>query len=206
MSCSKPAPSLVARLPAAVAMVVLTMCFGLLGGCSAQSLLSVLFEQPPPGKASPQPVVRKPRHPPPQKPAEVAEIEQADLPPPIDWRAQFDALPRGSEGVVDWEQALSQKLVSPKPGADPEAKQEDVLDLDLEFVPKDQPEMKVVFAHKIHTRWLACANCHTAIFEMERSAQHMTMDQIMAGEKCGYCHGKVAFPATACPTCHMALK
>lgn len=179
----------------------------LLSACSP--LLSLIFEPPPPGKvASPHPIVRQPRHPVPEKPPPPpAEDAFSETAPPTDWLAQYELLPRDADGAVNWVQALEQKLIAPKPGIDPEAKDEDTIDLDLDFVPKGQPELKVVFSHKAHTEWLVCANCHTAIFPMEHSPESITMAKIMAGEACGRCHDKVVVaPPSGCSGCHVGMR
>ena len=180
-------------------------CVLALGACSIREpLLSILFEVPAAGKsASPKPVVRKVRHPPPQAPAPVlADAEFPPIPEPTDWRAAFDALPREND-EVDWVRALREKFISPKPAIVAGADRPDALDLDVELVPKGMPEQAVTFSHAAHTQWLTCANCHPAIFEMQGGADPITMASILEGKYCGECHGKVAFEvATGCPRCH----
>lgn len=126
------------------------------------------------------------------------------LPPPelSGWRAAFDALARENDDV-DWVRALQEKLITPKPGIEPDAADAVALDLDVELVPKGQPEQTVIFPHHAHTQWLGCANCHPAIFQMERGADPIDMAAIFEGKYCGECHGKVAFAVvTGCPRCH----
>ena len=64
----------------------------------------------------------------------------------------------------------------------------------------------VVFPHKQHTEWLACANCHPAIFVPQKGANQISMPLILSGQKCGVCHGKVAFPPSECSKCHSQKK
>lgn len=165
-------------------------------------LVSVLFEPTPP----PKPVVRPLRHPP-YKPIESEPlVEFKEAPPRTDWIALLGELPKEAAGGTDWVRALNEKLIQPKPGLDPKAEDEPVLDLDVELVPKEAPDFKATYPHKIHTRLLACANCHTEIFQMEKGADAITMEKIFAGEFCGRCHGKVAFDiATGCPRCHLSM-
>ena len=168
-----------------------------------EPLRSVVFEEPAKGKAaSPRPVVHNVRHPPP-RPAAPAPVEvMLPVPDPTDWRAALNALPHNDD-EVDWTRALLDKAIEPKPGIEPAAALADVLDLDVELVPKDQPEQAVAFSHQVHTQWLACANCHPAIFEMQAGADPINMAAIFEGKYCGECHGKVAFAVeTGCPRCH----
>ena len=57
----------------------------------------------------------------------------------------------------------------------------------------------VVYPHKQHTEWLDCSNCHPAIFVPQKGANQISMAAILLGEKCGVCHGKVAFPGLRMP-------
>lgn len=64
-------------------------------------------------------------------------------------------------------------------------------------------EMPAVrFPHAAHTQWLACANCHDELFAKEAGKTRVNMALILSGEKCGLCHGAVAFPLTECLRCH----
>jgi c(7)-type cytochrome triheme protein len=104
----------------------------------------------------------------------------------------------------DWTTALEQKLLAPKsrPDQPPIA----MLELDVERVPKEGGEpMKVVFPHKAHTVLLSCDTCHPTLFEFQAGGTPITMEQLEKGQSCGVCHGKVAFPVTACERCHPAL-
>ena len=134
------------------------------------------------------------------------ETEIPDLPPAINWRERDEALAKTAFGDVAWVAALNDKVITPKPGIAADAKDEEVNDMELEYAPEGQPEAKVVFPHKAHTQWLACPNCHTDVFEMEKGKAKMTMDNLNGGQYCGVCHGKVASPdLTNCPACHKAM-
>ncbi len=200
-----PAITPILRLLAPVGLLAALACGLSLGACSPQgSLLSVLLEPPPPGRAaSPRPVVRKPRHPPPEKPPPLpAARPELETPEPTDWLAFRAGLPHIDDDV-DWSQALATKAIAPSPGIEPDAQDESVLELELELVPKGAPNQAVTFSHKAHTEWLACANCHPAIFEMQQGADPITMGAIFAGKYCGVCHGKATFAIeTGCPRCH----
>jgi len=64
----------------------------------------------------------------------------------------------------------------------------------------------VVYPHKQHTELLDCSNCHPAIFIPQKGANQISMAAILLGEKCGVCHGKVAFPVSECRLCHSKKK
>lgn len=197
------------RGPAAGTLFAVLSSGLLAGACTLPpQLRSALFEKaPPPGQeAPPQPVVRQPRraaYKPPEPPQVVEITEEA---PRTDWVAVRERLPKDAAAGVDWVRSLNEKLIEPRAGLDPKDEDQPVLDLDVELVPKEQPDFKVTYPHKIHTQLLACTNCHTAIFQMEKGADPITMEKIFAGEYCGRCHGKVAFEvATGCPRCHLGM-
>ncbi len=108
-------------------------------------------------------------------------------------------------GASDWAKALAEGVIAPRPGLDPKAAEEPVFPLDVELVPAGNPAFKVVFPHGAHTGLLACVSCHPAIFQMAKGADPISMEKIFAGQYCGACHGKVAFPVTACGRCHPAM-
>jgi c(7)-type cytochrome triheme protein len=104
----------------------------------------------------------------------------------------------------DWERARTAGLFAPQ--SLPGQAALEVLDLDLERVPKEAGEdAKVTFRHRTHTVLLACDSCHPTLFEQRAGATPITMEQLDKGELCGACHGKVAFPTTACALCHPGL-
>lgn len=110
-------------------------------------------------------------------------------------------LPTDAVGNPDWMATLDQKLIAPRTGV---TGMEKMLTLDLDIVMKNtgtQPHVR--FRHQTHTRWLTCSNCHPAIFLPQAGAAAMTQEAIVQGQKCGVCHGSVAFPATDnCRRCH----
>jgi c(7)-type cytochrome triheme protein len=134
------------------------------------------------------------RPPEPKKPIERAK----------NWEEAAKLLPV-TAGTTDWVKALAEGVIAPRTGTDPKATDQPVLPLDVERVPAAGEMFKVIFPHKTHTEWLACPNCHTGIFQMAKGTAPMTMEKINAGQYCGVCHGKVAFPATACARCHPAM-
>jgi c(7)-type cytochrome triheme protein len=125
------------------------------------------------------------------------------LQPPLQ---AFNILPRSTSGnYVNWVQALEQKKIAPRHDkVDPKA-QPVVMDLNIvREVKGSMPD--VVYPHKQHTEWLDCSNCHPAIFIPQKGANQISMAAIMLGEKCGVCHGKVAFPISECRLCHSKKK
>lgn len=120
------------------------------------------------------------------------------------WAEAEKLLPK-TGGMVDWSKALKEGVIAPRPGIDPKAQEQAVFPLTLELIPKAMPAMKALFPHEVHTAWLGCDSCHTALFQMKAGATPISMEKINAGQLCGACHGKVAFPAIACGRCHPAM-
>lgn len=104
---------------------------------------------------------------------------------------------------TDWVASLDSKKMTPRwertnPFAEPM-----VMDLNIVRVPtRSAMVQSVVFPHKQHTELLDCSNCHPAIFVPQNGANVISMPLIMLGQKCGVCHGKVAFPVSECNKCH----
>lgn len=121
-------------------------------------------------------------------------------------RDAFTDLPRNKAGNrVDWVAALASKKIAPRwDRADANAEGM-VMDMDIVRVPRGSMP-NVVFPHKQHTEWLACSNCHPAIFVPQKGANQISMPLILSGQKCGICHGKVAFPPSECSKCHSQKK
>lgn len=114
-------------------------------------------------------------------------------------------LPKDDFGnKVNWVAALRQGKIKPSASLDGK-KEMTVLDMDVvipatKFTPHP-PD--VLFPHKAHTEQLECSSCHTAIFEMNKGGNpQMSMLKVIAGQYCGVCHGKVAFPLQDCFRCH----
>jgi c(7)-type cytochrome triheme protein len=52
--------------------------------------------------------------------------------------------------------------------------------------------------------WNGCEVCHPEIYPSTKSGTKKTsMIGISAGESCGVCHTKVAFPIADCERCHV---
>jgi c(7)-type cytochrome triheme protein len=118
----------------------------------------------------------------------------------------FIDLPKSKSGnYVHWNEAIDQGLIAPRNSIGVESLPPIVLDLNIiREVKGSMPD--VVYPHKQHTQWLDCANCHPAIFIPQKGANQISMASILLGEKCGVCHGKVAFPVSECRRCHSRPK
>jgi len=125
------------------------------------------------------------------------------LQPPL---AAFDTLPKSNYGNrIDWVAALNNKAINPRFDRNDPTVQAMVMDLNIvREVKGSMPD--VVYPHKQHTEWLDCSNCHPAIFIPQKGANQISMAAILLGQKCGVCHGKVAFPISDCRRCHSKSK
>lgn len=108
---------------------------------------------------------------------------------------------------VDWVRAIDDELLRPRWDRLDSAEEPFVMDLDI-IRPVRASMPDVVFPHRQHTEWLFCSNCHPRIFVPQQGANQINMSAILLGEKCGVCHGKVAFPVNmrTCTKCHSKPK
>ena len=115
--------------------------------------------------------------------------------------ASMSQFPIDRRGSINWVKAIDDGTISPRMSLTGE-KNMNVMDMDILF--KDTGQMPWVrFPHLAHTRWLDCSNCHPAIFVPQKGGNpEIGMDAIIAGEYCGRCHDKVAFPLWTCERCH----
>lgn len=125
------------------------------------------------------------------------------LQPPL---AAYSSLPKSFAGNrVNWVQAIESKKIRPRWDRTDEKAEALVMDMNIvREVKGSMPD--VVYPHKQHTQWLDCSNCHPAIFIPQKGANSISMASILMGEKCGVCHGKVAFPVSECRLCHSKKK
>ena len=121
-------------------------------------------------------------------------------------RQAFEALTRSKSGNrVDWVKALENSEIFPRYERLSDTAKPVVMDLNIvREVKGSMPD--VVYPHKQHTEWLDCSNCHPAIFIPQKGANQISMAAILLGQKCGVCHGKVAFPISECRKCHSKQK
>lgn len=125
------------------------------------------------------------------------------LQPPL---TAFSQLAKSNDGNrVDWVKSLNESKINPRfDRNDPNAKP---MVMDMNIVREVKGSMPdVVYPHKEHTQWLDCSNCHPAIFIPQKGANQISMAAILLGQKCGVCHGKVAFPVSDCRRCHSKTK
>jgi len=116
-------------------------------------------------------------------------------------------LPKDRYGLVDWAAAIKNNQVKPLDSLEPGALPAPPFNLDIVIRTKSNFMNDVVFPHYVHTLWLTCTNCHTGIFQMKAGGNpEMTMAKIAAGEYCGRCHNRVAFPLSDCNRCHVKPK
>lgn len=120
-------------------------------------------------------------------------------------REALGGLPLDTAGnQVRWVQALDQGLIQPRTNIHPETivnlRTTDVL------LTKTSVYPMVRFPHRQHTAWLDCSNCHDHLFQQKAGATPIGMMSILMGEKCGVCHGAVAFPLTECNRCHSVVR
>lgn len=125
------------------------------------------------------------------------------LQPPL---TAFGQLPKSNDGNrVDWVKALNENAIKPRFDRNDPTVNPMVMDLNIvREVKGSMPD--VVYPHKQHTQWLDCSNCHPAIFIPQKGANQISMAAILLGQKCGVCHGKVAFPISDCRRCHSKSK
>jgi len=110
------------------------------------------------------------------------------------------SFPYDRRGGIDWVKALELGIIEPRANLTGE---DEMMTMDLDILFKDTGHMPwVKFPHQAHTKWLACSNCHPAIFIPQKGANNPSMDGILAGEHCGRCHDKVAFALWVCERCH----
>jgi c(7)-type cytochrome triheme protein len=125
------------------------------------------------------------------------------LQPPL---VAFATLPKSNDGNrIDWVKAINENAITPRFDRNDPSAQPMVMDLNIvREVKGSMPD--VVYPHKQHTQWLDCSNCHPAIFVPQKGANQISMAAILMGQKCGVCHGKVAFPVSECRRCHSKSK
>ena len=125
------------------------------------------------------------------------------LQPPL---TAFTQLPKSNDGNrVDWVKSLNDNAITPRFDRNDPTINAMVMDLNIvREVKGSMPD--VVYPHKQHTQWLDCSNCHPAIFIPQKGANQISMAAIPLGQKCGVCHGKVAFPISDYRRCHSKSK
>ncbi|MFZ5876750.1 MAG: c(7)-type cytochrome triheme domain-containing protein [Nitrospirota bacterium] len=120
---------------------------------------------------------------------------------------ELSGFPKDQYDLVDWAATMLQGKIKPRDAVDPNAPEVPPFDLDVVITTKSKFQPDVLFSHKVHTLWLSCDNCHEKIFKKKAGGNpEMHMTKIAAGEFCGRCHDRVAFPLTDCLRCHVLAK
>lgn len=121
--------------------------------------------------------------------------------------SKLDRLPLAMYGNgVDWSAALASGRITPSSSLGRDFKPLELdttltLEAEWNFVPP------AIFPHADHVRWLDCANCHPSPFNIKKkTTAHFSMQRNLAGEFCGVCHLRVAFPMDDCKRCHPKMK
>lgn len=189
-----------------ILLIVLTLT-----GC--QRALSVIFDIPP--KNSPQ--QNSPQQNSPQQGAATAQVQQQTvqatrdtLRPPIETILVADSvramLPRDHAGNIDWMEAMRDGTIRPRNairGDAPPPEEGFQFGFDFSFR-GPAPAFDAYFPHSAHTQLINCQQCHGPIFKYRDT--EFQMADVLAGNYCGECHGKVSFPpVTACERCHVDL-
>lgn len=197
---------------AGAASVLLVIAVLAAAGCG--NAARVFLDLPPASAPAPRasaPVANSAR---PTAPAVAVPADPALPPPLLETTLVADSilawLPRDHAGNADWVQALRRGLYRPRasiemlpahavdPGTQPFA-------FDFYF-PNDAPDslMDAFFPHSVHTAIIDCRQCHGPVMRYKNNK--IQMSDILDGNFCGKCHGKVAFnPVNACERCHTRL-
>lgn len=120
---------------------------------------------------------------------------------------ELSGFPTDQYNLIDWAATIAQGKIKPRDAIDPSVPEVPPFDLDVVITTKSKFQPDVLFSHKVHTLWLGCTNCHDKIFKQKAGGNpDMHMTKIAAGEYCGRCHDRVAFPLTDCLRCHVLPK
>jgi c(7)-type cytochrome triheme protein len=113
-------------------------------------------------------------------------------------------LPKNAYGI-DWEEAEATGLVKPIDALEGISIKKPALKTQADFAIQARVNWvsDIIFSHKKHAVWNGCEVCHPDIFPAaQKGVVRYTMFHLSSGQYCGVCHGKVAFPVTACGGCH----
>ncbi len=79
------------------------------------------------------------------------------------------------------------------------------MNLDL-IRPENGSTADILFSHTIHTKWLECNPYRDQILILKKLINEISMAQIIRDDKCGVCHGYIAFPVNECQLCNNRTK
>jgi len=122
-----------------------------------------------------------------------------------DFNVFVNKMPKKALGNgIDWEAAENRGLINPVDFIEGVSMQRTSIKAQKDFsIEANVTWMSpVIFSHKKHAVWNGCEVCHPNIFPIKKGSIKYTMFEIDAGEYCGVCHDKVAFPLIACERCH----
>jgi len=106
---------------------------------------------------------------------------------------------------IDWAKALDDGIITPKntlAGDYAPLPLPDNLKKPLKLG-TSSPNSDVTFSHEEHYAELDCSSCHPEIFNIKKKGtEAFSMDRNIFGRYCGTCHMRVAFPMSACHSCH----
>jgi c(7)-type cytochrome triheme protein len=123
-----------------------------------------------------------------------------------EYAALAAGLPRDKFGGIDWEKAEAEGKIRPLDFLEGISIARAPLKNPKEITLRSQGSWMadVLFSHPKHAVWNGCEVCHPDIFPAASAgAAHFSMMSITAGEACGACHDKVAFPLADCGKCHL---
>jgi len=143
-----------------------------------------------------------------EKPEDCQRCHNDDLRRGVEGFAKLWRLPEAKYGNrIDWGAALEDLKIKPahqltiEPAGQIGFSETILLDAEWAMV------SGAIFPHGKHTKWLDCNDCHPYIFNIKKKfTEGLRMANIIEGQFCGICHGKVAFPLTDCARCHTDLK
>jgi c(7)-type cytochrome triheme protein len=127
------------------------------------------------------------------------------LQPPLEAFANLPKTESDLGNGVHWVRALDDGLIKPLWDINNPDSAPTVLVMDIIRMPRGSMPNEL-FPHRQHTLWLDCSNCHPSIFIPQKGANQISMAANLLGQKCGVCHGKVAFPFSQCKRCHSQPK
>ena len=174
-----------------------------LAGC--QRALSVIFDLPP--KQETQSAIQPAQF----QSQSVTPVFVDTLRPPIEEILIADSvkkmLPTDHAGNIDWMAAMRNGTIKPRDSASGQivAAHDESFQFGFDFFFEGPaPTFDAYFPHSAHTQWVNCQQCHGRIFKYRDT--EFQMADVLNGQFCGECHGKVSFPpVTGCERCHLDL-
>jgi len=122
-----------------------------------------------------------------------------------DYASFTGKLPKNNPGnLVNWEEAEAQGLIQPIDFLSGVSTKRPSLTAQKDFAIVSKGWMPdIIFSHKKHALWNGCEVCHPEVFpSVKKGTVKYSMFEIMDGQYCGLCHGRVAFPLNYCHRCH----